>query len=92
MNKLFDHVTKYLHAHASGFGAALTLLLADLNSGDVLTRSDWVAIAGAYLGVGAAISVLPHGGKGAPAGLHAAVGAVEEFAGVHDDGTEDVAS
>lgn len=77
---IYSHFIKYLKAHTAGLGAALTLLIEKLNYGNALTLSDWIAVASAYVGVGAVVSVVPHGGEG-----------VAEEESVHDDGTDDEA-
>lgn len=65
LDKLFASITKFLHAHAAGGGAALVLLLDKLTSNAPLDKPAWAAIAAAYLGVGGLVSALPHGGQGA---------------------------
>jgi hypothetical protein len=52
--------TSYLKAHLAGLGAALALLIADLNSNVGLTAADWYGIVGAALGVGAVVAVAPN--------------------------------
>lgn len=78
MDKFFAHVTKYLHAHASGFGAALVLLINKLQENAPLDRGTWGAIAAAYIGVGTVVSTLPHGGAGV-APDHDAAGTAAPF-------------
>lgn len=56
-------INGYLKAHLAGIGAALTLLIADLNSGTHVSAAEWLAIAGAYLGVGAITAVVPNSAK-----------------------------
>lgn len=54
-------VSKYLKAHAAALGAALALVVTDLNSAGGLTLTDWYGIVGAALGVGVAVAVVPNG-------------------------------
>lgn len=56
---MLAHVNKFLKAHAAGLGAAITLALADLNAGHV-SPAQWLAVAAAYLGVGAVVAVVPN--------------------------------
>lgn len=59
-------VNSYLKAHLAGLGAALSLVVADLNAGH-LTLTDWYGIVGAALGVAAAVAVVPNGAPKAAA-------------------------
>lgn len=52
-------LANYLKAHAAALGAGLSLLIADLNRGDV-TLTDWYGIAGAALGVGVVVGIVPN--------------------------------
>lgn len=58
--KLLASVNSSLKAHAAGLGAAVTLLLADLDVSNSVSLHQWVAIVGAYLGVGAAVHIIPN--------------------------------
>lgn len=53
-------ISKYLKAHVAGLGAALALVLADLNANGHLTMNDWYGIVGAALGVGAVVATVPN--------------------------------
>lgn len=53
-------ISAQLKAHIAGLGAALVLLVADLNTGDHVTLAQWAAIAAAYLGVGAVTYTVPN--------------------------------
>lgn len=58
-------ISSYLKAHVAGLGAALALVLADLNANGSLTLNDWYGIVGAALGVGAAVATVPNTPKAA---------------------------
>lgn len=63
MSKLIDSIGANLKAHAAGFGAAFVLLQADLesvHSFGAIDAKQWVAIAAAYLGIGAIVHVAPN--------------------------------
>lgn len=60
MNLVVSKINKYLKAHLAGVGAALTLLISDLNSKSHLTSGDLYAIIGAYLATGAIVAVAPN--------------------------------
>ena len=66
MSNLYASLNCYLKAHVAALGAALSLVVADLNSHNGLTATDWYGIVGAALGVGAAVAVVPNS-DGAPA-------------------------
>lgn len=68
-------ISQFLKAHVAGLGAALTLVLADLNTGS-LTLNDWYGIVGAALGVGAAVAIAPNAVVKAVAPVVAPVAAV----------------
>lgn len=52
-------ISQFLKAHIAGLATALSLVVADLNTGS-LTLSDWYGIVGAALGVGALVAVVPN--------------------------------
>lgn len=91
ISKLYAGFTKYLHAHASGAGAALVLILDKMAANAPFDKPALSAIIGAYLGVGGLVSALPHGGKGAGDVLEDALapGGDDYDDAPHDDGTED---
>lgn len=79
LTKLTASASSSLKAHSAGLGAAVTLLLADLDLSNHVTLHQWVAIAGAYLGVGAVVHMVPN--TPAPS--------FDTDAAQHDDGTDD---
>lgn len=60
MTLVVNKINKYLKAHLGGLGAALALLITDLNSKTHLTSGDAYAIVGAYLSVGAVVALVPN--------------------------------
>lgn len=68
-------ISKFLKAHVAGLGAALALIVADLNTGS-LSLTDWYGIVGAALGVGAAVAIVPNAVVKAAAPVVAPVAAV----------------
>lgn len=52
-------ITGYLKAHLAGIGAAVTLLIADLQAGHV-SAEQWYGIVGAYLATAAVVAVAPN--------------------------------
>lgn len=81
MNVITRWISPFLKAHAAGLGAAVALLIADLNSlkpGQGLTMLEWIAIAGAYLGVGAVVATVPNTPKPGDTVLVPAVVAVPD--------------
>lgn len=61
VNLIEKYINQFLKAHAGGVGAAVTLLIADLQAnGGHLTGNQGLAILAAYLGVGAVIAVAPN--------------------------------
>lgn len=53
-------VGAYLKAHAAGLGAALSLFIADLNTGQHVTGGQWLQVIGAYLGVSVVVAAVPN--------------------------------
>lgn len=60
IGNLIGSASASLKAHSAGVGAAVTLLLADLNADSHVTLHQWIAVAGAYAGVGAAVHMVPN--------------------------------
>lgn len=52
-------VNRFLKAHVAGLGAALMLVIVDLQNGGV-SLADWYGVVGAALGVGAAVATVPN--------------------------------
>lgn len=63
----FNWLSAWLKAHLAGIGAALSVLIADLNTEHHITMTDWYWIVGAALGVGAVVAVAPNTTKQAVA-------------------------
>lgn len=79
VEKLIASTSSSLKAHSAGLGAALTLLITDLNQAGGMTADKWYGVAGAYLGVGAVVHMVPN----------TPVAIFDTDAAQHDDGTDD---
>jgi hypothetical protein len=85
MNIIAKYVHAYLKAHAAGLGAAITLILSDLDNGSLNTWAQWAAIVGAYLGTAAVVSAVPNTPlKAVEAVVKDAVASVAPAAAVQD--------
>lgn len=87
VNLIEKYINRFLKAHAGGVGAALALLLADLqfNHGH-LTLDQGYGVLAAYLGVGAVVAIAPNSKNLVADVVDETLDAV---APVQDDGTED---
>jgi hypothetical protein len=62
-NFVAKYISPFLKSHVAGLGTAAALLISDiyaLKPGQNVTLLEWIAIGGAYLGVGAATWVTPN--------------------------------
>lgn len=79
----------YLKAHTAGLGAAVTLLLTYLSTGLDLDLKALASIAVAFLGAGAATSLVPNLPVPVVGDLLDAPEDLLEGLGLQDDGTDD---
>lgn len=79
VEKLVGSASASLKAHSAGLGAALTLLITDLNQAGGMTADKWYGVLGAYAGVGAVVHMVPNTPKTI----------FDTDAAQHDDGTND---